>query len=815
MTNVLWGNQVATDEIQDGDQILTLDNSSGSDVAKPRTMAQVRTYVGAGDGGQAAAAIDPALLYRSAIGTVGINISAATDIHVDDALRPPAASRGAEIELSIGTIGTGTIGYAAWNALTAINAQSLPVGGLVDANSVSVTIGGIVFRVARATNVSGAANTTDAYFAFGAGANGAYSIALNYLQLALESWADRNSPSAQIPANRLSNAPAGGGGGLNLSQVNAAIDTAIPPAQRVPSFAAGDAGEVVKVNATGTGLIIAPETPGSGGGSNELNVLASLPALANHQVGDIINLSGVLYELVASTEDPNVYRGTIAQVSAGFLGDSLFEYQTVSPFNRRLYIPRTAPGFSTPPATIYTLVQTPSPHGLYSTLAWGRAPADDRGAGDADHPNTYAYHKPSGETTIDALPIGTNFSLSFYADEGLKTALNFHSANRWERDDRNEANVNPIAIAGNEDRWGYPKLPSDVAKAGDIPHVVHTTLYDELFPGLSITRGDTDVRPSAATFPSGTIDLDDNAHGEFHVSLELNITASSDVNLSFHRNTANATAEQRMVNHSANIFASDISEEGAFVFSSTAALAGVTAVTQNIFSANTLVGTYYLLLVHNTDNQVGFYHHYDGMAGSANLTIAAELRVSFSPTDAPASSGGGGGGGTGAALDFFERRASSGAIRWSQKLFGTHANNVHTDTKRGSTIVAETVNLGTNLRGLVFKVTAAGIYRITLIFTPVLYNSVIGEYFIAVSPIKPTGTTDKNTVGQFIQFITKRNASGQSTAQAFPEGAVNMSALSDLQANMYIYAINNNPSHSSNFLSAPSNGSWLLRVERV
>ena len=736
MTNVIWGNQVATDDIQDGDQILTLDNSSGNDVAKPRTMAQVAAYAGAG-GATASDEINPDLLYRTSLGTATFTIASRTDMFVDNGFLAPESSRGARIELSVGTIGTGAIDYSAWNALTAIDAQSLPAGGLVEANSVSVTIGGVIFRVGKAVNVTGSQDSAHEYFAFAAGANGAYAIAVSYLQLALESWADRNSPTEQIPANRLLNAPAGGGGGggLNAAQVDARIadwaettntdpipaskltnspsgatgprgpagpqgpagasgatgargpagqgvpaggtdgqvltktssanyatawetptaggggldqaavdariDNAIPPAQRVPSFAAGDAGEVVKVNPTGTALIIAPETPGSGGGSNELNALASFPAIANHQVGDIINLSGVLYELVASSEDQNVYRGAIAQVRSGFLGDNTFEYQTVSPFNRRLYVPNTAPGFSSPPTTIYTLVQTPSPHGLYSTLAWGRASADDNAAG---HPNTYAYHKIPGDPTIDALPIGTPFSLSFYSDEARKTALNFHSANRWERDDRNEANVNPIALAGNTDRWDYPKLPSDVAKATDIPHIVQTHLYDEAFPGLSITSGDTDRRPAAPTFPTGTIDLDDNPHGEFHVSLELNITASSDVNLSFHRNTANATPEQRQVNHSANIFASDIAEEDAFVFSATAALSGVTAVTQNIYSANTTVGTYYLLLVRNAQNQVGFYHHYDGQAGSANITIAAELRVSFTPSDAPASGGGGGGG---------------------------------------------------------------------------------------------------------------------------------------------------------------------------
>ena len=38
--------------------------------------------------------------------------------------------------------------------------------------------------------------------------------------------------------------------------------------------------------------------------------MASLPAVADHDVGDLVNLQGVLYELVANTEEANVYRGT-------------------------------------------------------------------------------------------------------------------------------------------------------------------------------------------------------------------------------------------------------------------------------------------------------------------------------------------------------------------------------------------------------------------------------------------------------------------------------------------------------------------------
>ena len=59
--------------------------------------------------------------------------------------------------------------------------------------------------------------------------------------------------------------------GVDDDAVNALIDAAVPPKRRIPDFAIGDAGEAVKVNATGTGLVIAPES-GGGAGTDEARV---------------------------------------------------------------------------------------------------------------------------------------------------------------------------------------------------------------------------------------------------------------------------------------------------------------------------------------------------------------------------------------------------------------------------------------------------------------------------------------------------------------------------------------------------------------
>ena len=62
-----------------------------------------------------------------------------------------------------------------------------------------------------------------------------------------------------------------------------------------------------------------------------------------------------------------------------------------------------------------------------------------------------------------------------------------------------------------------------------------------------------------------------------------------------------------------------------------------------VYSGATIAGHYRLALIHNANNEVGVWTWYEGEAGATGLTIYAELRVAFRPTDAPAppvSSGG-------------------------------------------------------------------------------------------------------------------------------------------------------------------------------
>ena len=224
--------------------------------------------------------------------------------------------------------------------------------------------------------------------------------------------------------------------------------------------------------------------------NEELTAIASLPATADYSVGDLINLEGVLYELVDESEDQNVYRGTIAQRTGNFIGDDVFEFEPANPNPaaeaRNLFIPKTAPGFATTqPASITTILRTPTtaeyPGGVYLNIGWARNSGGDTVA-------AYAYQMPSGGESLSAIELGTPFSLSFYSDEAATMPLNYWAADRWERDDRNQAHVNPIAIAGNEESWPKTKLPSDIG------YGVNPIALD----------GNTDVWPASKLPPLGS-----------------------------------------------------------------------------------------------------------------------------------------------------------------------------------------------------------------------------------------------------------------------------------------------------------------------
>ena len=342
-------------------------------------------------------------------------------------------------------------------------------------------------------------------------------------------------------------------------------------------------------------------------------------------------------------------------MDSGFKGDAVLEWQEANPQNRRLYVPKTAPGFVTSqPATIYLRMTTPPvpgvfPDGLNINFAFARSSADDRGSSDTAHPNTYAYHKPSGGEDINAgIPVGTAYKIEVFSDTNLTTSLAFHAANRWERDDRNEVQVNQVAVAGNTDRWAKTKLPTDVAYTADLPtpsaqgagFVALTTVY----PSANLTAGTgTNTFPSAevefsVASTSAAVNLNDHDAGEIHFSIELEFAegGGSFPNMGF-ATKVNQTAEDRRLLLTELLFITELKTRDDLTVNGVTVTNGTTIARVPVYDNITVQGYYNLVVGSDlrTDGRrfLEYYWFWEGTAGVSTPTITVTLRSSISPTD--------------------------------------------------------------------------------------------------------------------------------------------------------------------------------------
>ena len=381
----------------------------------------------------------------------------------------------------------------------------------------------------------------------------------------------------------------------------------------------------------------------------------ALPSTTGFNDGDIISLSGALYELVSSNEDSNIYRGAIvanAGGTSGYFGDSAFHWQTPSPNNIRAFFDKTALTQS-PPVRLYVSFHSGN---TYERLILDRASGQDTSS-------DYAYVHQPGSAGLAVNTVGQAFDLTVYSDTNYSVAASIHSASRWERYDRNEANVNPIALGDNSDRWPKDKLPTDSvytanvnqvalanntnrwpkdklptdnAYTADLPNRPAGIQLAKISPNLTIQNAASD-QPSSGPhyYDDPDLDLDEHAVGEFHCSLTLNIPTSG--NVSFVRGSSNDSDKQ--VAASNIVFASALAEDDDWASSSW--MNGQEVFWQEIWSGQTKLGTYHLLLVHNSNNQVGAYWRYKRNDSAPNtvasnagtITITAELRVTFTPSD--------------------------------------------------------------------------------------------------------------------------------------------------------------------------------------
>ena len=206
-------------------------------------------------------------------------------------------------------------------------------------------------------------------------------------------------------------------------------------------------GRILERTASGWSCVEKP-----GGIASEVDATDTLPDVDDNSLGDLVNLDGALYELVASTEDPHIYRGVLEDRTGDFVGDSTIEWDDAAEAIR-VNLSRTVLG-SSPPTTLTIEVHSGS---YYAETQISRTSSGDTGT-------TFRYTRTAGSPGLesDTITIGDPFDVAFYRDEAKQQPFTIHgSANRWERDDRKLPTINPLALGGNTDRWPKDKLPSD------------------------------------------------------------------------------------------------------------------------------------------------------------------------------------------------------------------------------------------------------------------------------------------------------------------------------------------------------------------
>lgn len=424
-----------------------------------------------------------------------------------------------------------------------------------------------------------------------------------------------------------------GGAGLNRAAVDGRIDALVPPARRVPAYAVGDAGEVLKVASDGNSLAFEPEA--TGGAGNKLSVLSALPAVAGYSLRDIINVSGELFELVASATAQNVISGLNSGAPSGYTGDTTFQWDETSQ-NIRLYIPRA--WISSAPSFLYVVVQTDT--GLYDKTVLGRAQADDAS-------NTrWAYHRNPSDAAIIEDADATRYSVTLYSDAAYKTPFNLtgRNTNHWQPDARNQltaaaveeiiaGDVDATALSGNTDRWPKAKLPVDTqyGTGGSSARISATELMDGPGVGLGIAGSSTDRTGNFGSFTTN-LDLDetDNQHGIIEVEATVTISSASSTTLGFDQVTASPDRENRQTG-----FAFVSTVRAADEYSRTS-VTGVSVASWTVYNGSATLGVLTLYLERATGtNNLGYSIRWDGQSGSLSWSFGITLNVVFLPTDAP------------------------------------------------------------------------------------------------------------------------------------------------------------------------------------
>ena len=182
-----------------------------------------------------------------------------------------------------------------------------------------------------------------------------------------------------------------------------------------------------------------PQGPaGSGtGSSSELTPVSSLPSATGKAAGTIADLSGDLWGLVESTEDPHILSFVVGTLAGGYIGVDDFQWDPSSPHNIRARLPR-APLTASPPAMLYIRATTASGVSAESVLG--------RGGNSQDTASTYFYVRLLTGAALPAIAVGETVRVEFYSDAARSVPQAVHAADRWEPETRKITQFIDVAI---------------------------------------------------------------------------------------------------------------------------------------------------------------------------------------------------------------------------------------------------------------------------------------------------------------------------------------------------------------------------------
>ena len=443
-------------------------------------------------------------------------------------------------------------------------------------------------------------------------------------------WAEQGN-NAAIPAAKLSNAP-----GLTETQVKAEIkgyaqaDNAVDligrndldANQRIP---VGTEDQFVKFNSAGH--LIATAEP-SGGNATFLEPSATLPAVADHDSGDILDYLGEFY--VLKTDDLHVLTGTLGESGNFFGGNNISgstNFGTINGTTAEFAFPKE--GFDPSPLyTVRLLIPksgvTTTPQALYIRIILG----DGQTIEDSVHRSTsndttnyWSYRGGSTRPYTEGAHLdGQTFQVQLFTNEAMTTTYNIHGTKRWE----------PYNVA--ESKYIPPVVPQ---LHGTIP------VFSGPATGLSVTNSSQNFIQSLqlAGTVAGTerFDLDDSdkQHGEFHIELSIVLNERSSTSQSLDEGSI---VTRRVL--SDLLFASTLRNSEDWVSTTTIAdLEGELVFTQDVYNGTTKRGELRLYLAHNSNNEIGYAAVYVGSSASETFAFGLELNVNFVGNDVPASTG--------------------------------------------------------------------------------------------------------------------------------------------------------------------------------